>query len=114
MSAPLEMQQAILPLNYTILVFMKFPEPGKVKTRLAAGLGIESAAALYREWIGRVLSGLQPLRCSARIVGFATGAPLHRFGEWDHQVDAWLPQPDGDLGKRLQDGFAWGLAAGPT
>jgi glycosyltransferase A (GT-A) superfamily protein (DUF2064 family) len=61
-----------------------------------------------------VLTTLQPLRNQARVVGFTSGGPPDRFGEWDSLVDEWLPQPDGDLGARLQEGFAWGLAAGPT
>src|SRR5579862_1334718 len=35
----------------TLLVFLKYPEPGKVKTRLAAVVGAEKAANLYRQWI---------------------------------------------------------------
>jgi rSAM/selenodomain-associated transferase 1 len=93
---------------------MKYPEAGKVKTRLAAELGAASAAELYHGWIGSVLTRLQPLRGRARVVGFTAGAETQRFAEWDGMVDAWIQQPDGDLGVRLQEGFASGLAMGPT
>ena len=39
-----------MPARGTILVFLKNPEPGMVKTRLAATIGAERAAALYRQW----------------------------------------------------------------
>ena len=31
-----------------LLVFLKYPEPGKVKTRLAAQIGAAQAAEVYR------------------------------------------------------------------
>jgi rSAM/selenodomain-associated transferase 1 len=96
----------------TVLVFLKYPEPGKVKTRLAAAVGPERAAALYRDWIGAVLGKLQPLRGRAALVGFHDGGPADRFAEWAARVDDWLPQPAGDLGERLAAGFAAAHARG--
>ncbi len=90
----------------TVLVFLKYPEPGKVKTRLAAAVGPERAAALYHEWIGVVLDRLQPLRGRVAVIGFHDGGPADRFAEWSPLVDGWLPQPAGDLGERLEAGFA--------
>ncbi len=37
--------------NNSILFFIKYPEPGKVKTRLAKELGKKKASALYRCFI---------------------------------------------------------------
>ena len=31
-----------------LILFVRYPEPGRVKTRLAAVLGAERAAAIYR------------------------------------------------------------------
>jgi rSAM/selenodomain-associated transferase 1 len=96
----------------TILVFAKYPEPGRVKTRLAATAGAEQAATLYRRWISKVLIALQPLRGSSLLVCCYDGAPRESFGVWDHLADDWWPQPSGDLGERLAAGFQLGLAAG--
>jgi uncharacterized protein len=96
----------------TVLVFLKYPEPGKVKTRLAAAVGPERAAALYREWVGVVIDRLQPLRGRAAVVGFHDGGPAERFAEWSPLVDGWLPQPNGDLGERLETGFTAAHAGG--
>jgi rSAM/selenodomain-associated transferase 1 len=90
----------------TVLVFLKNPEPGKVKTRLAAALGPERAAQLYRQWIGLVLEKLQPIRQQAKVIGFFVGGPEVYFREWHHLADDWWPQPQGDLGDRLEAGFA--------
>src|SRR5262245_13926016 len=95
-----------------LLVFVKFPVPGKVKTRLADELGTEVAAAHYREWIGRVLRNVQPTRESLHVVGYFDGATADGFSEWNGLVDDWRQQPAGDLGIRLADGFEWGHRRG--
>jgi rSAM/selenodomain-associated transferase 1 len=89
----------------TVLVFLKYPDPGQVKTRLAAAIGPDRAAALYREWIGLVLRKLQPIRERACLVGYFDGGPSGRFAEWSPLAHDWWPQPVGDLGTRLAAGF---------
>ena len=89
----------------TLLVFLKYPTPDRVKTRLAAHAGDQRAADLYREWIGLVLAQVQPLRTNVRVVGFFDGGTQKDFSAWDSLVDRWLPQPEGDLGDRLRAGF---------
>jgi rSAM/selenodomain-associated transferase 1 len=96
----------------TLLVLVKYPTPGAVKTRLAASIGPERAAALYREWIGLVFDQLQLLREDARIVGYFDGAPREAFAPWRALADAWWRQPPGDLGERLRTGFATAHALG--
>ncbi len=90
----------------TLLVLLREPVAGRVKTRLAAGLGAERAALLYREWIGVVLSKLQPLRGTVRIVAYFDGPAVSHFAAWQELADEWWPQPDGNLGERLDAGFA--------
>jgi rSAM/selenodomain-associated transferase 1 len=89
----------------TVLVYLKYPQPGQVKTRLAAVIGAEASAALYRRWIGIVLQQLQPLRPEVTIVGAIDGAKPEDFSPWRGFVDLWWLQPAGDLGTRLDAGF---------
>ena len=96
----------------TLLVFLKYPEPGRVKTRLAGEIGTERAAALYRDWLGVVFNRLQPLRATARLVAFFDGAEYAAFRDWHELADDWWPQPSGDLGARLTAGFAAGFDSG--
>ena len=95
-----------------VLVFIKSPEPGRVKTRLASTLGPDRAAALYRQWIGLVLGQLQPLRSTTRLIGYFDGALYEAFHDWHALVDEWWPQPTGDLGERLVAGFERGFNLG--
>jgi rSAM/selenodomain-associated transferase 1 len=89
----------------TLLVFLKYPEPGRVKTRLAAIVGPAHAAVLYREMIDTVFARLQPVRPRARLIGYFDGAPEGAFAGWHALVDEWWAQPPGDLGARLDFGF---------
>lgn len=95
-----------------LLVCLRYPEPGKVKTRLAATIGFDRAAALYRDWIGLVLHAMQPLRPRVRVVGFHEGAAVEAFAQWHGLADVWWPQPPGDLGERLEEGFRRAHALG--
>lgn len=88
-----------------LLVFLKYPAAGHVKTRLAESIGPERAADLYREWIGIVLHNVQGVRSAARLVACYDGAPPEAFSPWHRLVDDWWPQPDGGLGDRLDAAF---------
>ena len=101
-----------MPPRGTILVFVKAPDPGRVKTRLAATVGPDVAAALYRGWVGQVFGALQPVRPGVRLVGYFDGGPRAAFAEWAALADDWWPQPPGDLGDRLAGGFRLALADG--
>lgn len=95
----------------TVLVYLKYPEPGRVKTRLAATIGIQAAAELYRGWIGVVLGRLQSLRPAVSVIGAIDGAGPEAFAAWGNLVDGWWQQPGGDLGARLDEGFRHAHAA---
>lgn len=101
-------------MHRVILLFVKWPEPGRVKTRIAATAGAERAAEIYRELVARVCARLP--RATAVIVHFD---PPERRAE----IEAWLapklpasstfePQARGDLGVRLRGAFASAFAAG--
>ncbi len=48
-----------------VLIFLKQPSPGQVKTRLAASLGPEAAAGIYRACAQLTLERLRPLQAEA-------------------------------------------------
>jgi len=93
----------------TVLVFLKYPKAGRVKTRLAEYIGPEQAASLYRNWIGIVFGQLQSLRSNTWLVGYFDGAAADAFADWRRLADEWWPQPPGDLGDRLIAGFEKGF-----
>ncbi len=96
-----------------LLVFLKAPRHGTVKTRLAATIGPDNALAAYRELVAATL---QPL------VGLAPDIDVElRFAPDDARAELtpWLqpgwqarPQGAGDLGARLTRAFADAFADG--
>src|SRR3954468_11243757 len=95
-----------------LLVLLKYPAAGRVKTRLAASIGPRRAASLYGQWIGLVLDRVQPPRGRARGVGYFAGGTRRDFAPWGALADEWWPQPAGDLGDRLSHGFEAAHALG--
>jgi len=103
-----------VPEQRLLLVFLKAPRPGQVKTRLAAEIGDEPAAAAYRQIAERVLLQTAPQeREYDRLVFFAP--PDARA-----EVAAWFPgetlvaQQGEDLGSRMDAAFADAFARGAT
>lgn len=90
----------------TLLVLLKYPAAGRVKTRLAQSIGADRAAALYHDWIGRVFELVQPLRGQVRVVAYFDGAPRSAFQSWETLADEWWSQSVGDLSDRLEAGFS--------
>ena len=102
-------------MRRAVLVFVKYPEPGRVKTRLAATVGAERAAEIYRKLVAEVFArlpgGVETVVCfdpaerredfMGWLTPLAPGRALH-----------FLPQHAGDLGVRLDHAFAETFALG--
>lgn len=90
-----------------VIVFLKWPEPGQVKTRLARDVGDAEAAAIYRELTAAV--GRQLAACQGEDLAVCY-APADRATELEawisrevfpsRPVHHWWAQPEGDLGER--------------
>lgn len=94
-----------------LIVFVKAPVPGRVKTRLVPPLTHEAAATLYCEF---VQTSLRLARALPEIVVRVAydPAPSHPDLSWLPDPPAWFPQAGGDLGARLIHAFGAGFAAG--
>jgi purine-nucleoside phosphorylase len=96
-----------------LLVFVRAPERGQVKTRLAADIGADAALAVY-ERLGlhtvdaaRALGGL----VRVRICHTPDGAG-DAVAEWLGEGVEYRGQGDGDLGQRMARAFADAFAEG--
>ena len=91
-----------------LLVFMKYPEAGKVKTRLASYLGIKSAAVLYKRMIMHLMKKLDDTGpqgpFSARIV-FSPPERETDMKNWLGRGRLYMPQRGEDLGERMANAF---------
>lgn len=85
-----------------VIVFLREPMPGKVKTRLAASIGAEAAAAVYRRLIDITLDAVASARLPTYL--FYDG-PLPGLSD---RVPGftYAPQSTGDLGARMLNALA--------
>ncbi|HJW86192.1 MAG TPA: TIGR04282 family arsenosugar biosynthesis glycosyltransferase [Candidatus Brocadiaceae bacterium] len=96
-----------LKTTVVILEFAKYPQPGHVKTRLAASLGFEEACRIYDAMAQKTHHELLKLQGQgeARVIVYADGADRQKISGWLRGAyDIWL-QPDGDIGARLEYAF---------
>ena len=82
-----------------VVLFTRWPEPGRAKTRLIPFVGADTAAALHRRLTEQVLGAMRDSDLPMEVR--ATGAPLPRFREWLGDGPVLVDQGDGDLGARL-------------
>ena len=99
-----------------VLFYFRYPEAGKTKTRLIPALGAEGACRLSRKMTENVRDTVLELKRT----------DLNRFGLVDRSecielAETWLgprlslrAQAEGDLGKRLKEGFHWAFSQGAT
>jgi uncharacterized protein len=98
-----------------LIMFVKNPEPGQVKSRLAAALGGGEAARVYRAVTEELVSAVGP---SSKGAGYAM-AVAYSPADAAEDMRTWLgngiqlmPQTGEDLGERLHNAFKDGFARG--
>jgi hypothetical protein len=91
-----------------LVVMLKYPEPGRVKTRLVPPLTAAEAARLYRCFIEDTFERIMPLaRCrdaDKRVSIHSAFTPAEKRGDVTKLLPAGIPlipQRGGDLGERL-------------
>ena len=89
------------PEGHVALAFAKAPIPGRVKTRLATGIGAEAAARLYAEIARDVVDRLSSPSFDLWIC-YDPPQATAEIQEWLGKEVALIPQAEGDLGARLQ------------
>lgn len=82
-----------------LVLFTRYPEPGKAKTRMISALGPEGAAALHRRLTERTLASMRATGLPMEIR--VTGARADAFRDWLGRDLDVVDQGEGDLGSRL-------------
>jgi hypothetical protein len=103
--------QSLAILQQHLIIFTRYPEPGKTKTRLIPALGTVGAANLQRQMTEYTISQVKELQKVIEVssqVRFA-GGDLQLMQDWLGADLVYQPQGDGDLGLRMRrslyDGF---------
>ncbi len=92
-----------------LMIFVKKPEAGKVKTRLAATIGNEKALQVYMQLLERTREVTRPMLCH-KTVYYTPEIVEKDFFDASHYQKA--SQSNGDLGQRMQKAFETAFADG--
>ena len=87
-----------------ILLFLKSPVAGHVKTRLASEIGEEAAAGLYKCFVEDLISTVEQSGTAFRLCFHPREAKSH-FQEWLGDRYNYCPQSGSGLGERLKSAF---------
>ncbi len=94
-----------MSLKQAILFFVKYPTPGKVKTRLAKTVGFDKAARIYRQLAEENFAVLKSVDEADLIVMFDPPEDEPQVKQWLKEADYYFPQQGLDLGARLSQAF---------
>lgn len=95
-------------MKETLIIFSRYPEPGKTKTRMIPALGAEGAANLQRrlsEYTLKQARNLRQLR-NIEIAVYFAGGDIYLMQEWLKDDVRYYEQAEGDLGLKMQSAFA--------
>ncbi len=105
-----------------LIVFTRYPEPGKAKTRLIPVLGAEGAADLHRQMTEYTISQVRQLQPGSfvSIEVYFTGSDTPdgklrdriSFQNWLGADLIYHPQGEGDLGSRMAQAFSNAFSSG--
>lgn len=88
-----------------LLIFVKYPQPGHVKTRLGSHIGYQQAAHIYKEFVELCLYRYRQIPGVDCTIYYSPHQEIEFMKNWLGQGMFYLAQPDGDLGDRLIYGF---------
>ena len=90
-----------------LIIFTRFPEPGKTKTRLIPALGAHGAACLQRQMTEHIIASAGTLngRHGLIIEVRYEGGNLILMQDWLGSQLTYQPQGGGSLGRRMQRAF---------
>lgn len=90
--------------NQLLMIFVKNPELGKAKTRLAASIGDEAALQVYK----RLLERTKEITSA---ISFPKVVFYNQFVDnndiWPNEDFAKMLQSNGDLGQKMESAFDW-------
>lgn len=92
-----------------LLIFIKNPEKGKVKTRLAGDIGEEKALQWYMHMLNHTRETVRQVEAS-RYLYYSKF--IDEKDEWNSEEFSKKLQPGGDLGNRMSKAFEEAFAAG--
>ena len=93
-----------MALSRCIILLVKYPEKGKVKTRLSAELGDETTQHLYKCFVSDLIGTLEQKRYTFKIAFYPPGSDK-KIIPWLGSEHSYITQVGRDLGERMENAF---------
>ncbi len=94
-----------------LIIFIKYPQAGLVKTRLAKSIGVDNASLLYRLFVEALLKRTENSNYQ-RIICYTPVDKKNEIARWLGDEVMRIPQQGDTLGERLSRAFAFCFAHG--
>lgn len=89
-------------MKTALIIFIRNPVPGKVKTRLAKTIGEENALKVYKKLLAHTHHCIKDLACD-KFIFYADGITIN--DQWPNELYIKEQQADGNLGEKMADAF---------
>ena len=94
-------------MTQTLIIFSRYPEAGKTKTRMIPALGAEGAAQLQKRLSEHTLKQARQFRelTGVTIKVYFAGGTKEKMATWLGEDISYTPQATGDLGLKMRSAF---------
>ncbi len=94
-------------LKNVLIIFVKYPQEGKVKTRLADDLGEERATEIYSYMAETIIKNVSPSGRYRTAIFFDPPERETEIRKWigGKHGDSFIPQKGNDLGEKISNAF---------
>ena len=99
-----------------LIIFTRYPVPGKTKTRLIPGLGPVGAADIHRKLAENIIAEGKAVREQGKIdlEVYFTGGSIRQMKTWLGSDLSYVEQEEGDLGARMYSAISTSLNEGSS
>jgi len=94
-----------------LLLFVKYPDKGKVKSRLSKEFGEDTVLLLYEAFVLDVLETVKKGKCRLKIC-FDPPSAQEKIASWLGKSYVYMPQNGSDLGEKMKNAFASAFSEG--
>jgi len=93
-------------MKESLILFVKYPEEGKVKTRLGKVIGFEQATKIYTQLAEHSFNEARKLKKVSRYLFFTDTQNRSMIRNWVGTGFSFYPQSIGDLGDKMRAAFS--------
>ena len=91
-------------MDKVLIIFVKYPQAGRVKTRLAKSIGKDKAACLYKEFVQDTISQTRSSRYR-QVIFYTPKNKRQEISQWLGNDLSYYSQEGKDLGQRMYKAF---------